>query len=116
VRQGSRGVVNHLAQASLEIGQVVKVISEIAKQTNLLALNATIEAARVGVAGKGFAVVAAEVKSLARQTSGATENIAAKVASIGSAQAMYRTASEISVHAEGLHRAARDFLLTVRSG
>src|SRR6185437_4404920 len=62
-----------LAQATQKIGDVIKLIRNIAAQTNLLALNATIEAARAGAAGRGFAVVAAEVKSLAVQTATATE-------------------------------------------
>ena len=57
-------------------------IRDIAEQTNLLALNATIEAARAGDAGRGFAVVAAEVKALASQTAGATEDIAKQVGAI----------------------------------
>lgn len=77
--------VRDLAQAAQRIGDVVKLISEIAAQTNLLALNATIEAARAGDAGRGFAVVASEVKELATQTSKATEEIAAQVAAIQSA-------------------------------
>jgi methyl-accepting chemotaxis protein len=60
--------IKGLAEAGQRIGDVVKLISEIASQTNLLALNATIEAARAGDAGKGFAVVASEVKGLANQT------------------------------------------------
>ena len=59
----------------------------IAGQINLLALNATIEAARAGASGKGFAVVASEVKSLAAQTSKATEEIAGQVGAIQSAVA-----------------------------
>ena len=71
-----------LVEASTRIGEVVKLINDIAGQTNLLALNATIEAARAGDAGKGFAVVASEVKSLATQTAKATEEIAAQIAGI----------------------------------
>ncbi|MCW2248493.1 methyl-accepting chemotaxis protein [Azospirillum fermentarium] len=61
------------------ISRVAGTIATISKQTNLLALNATIEAARAGDAGKGFAVVASEVKTLARQTSDATDDISATV-------------------------------------
>lgn len=72
-------IVNALGDAAKEIGDVVDLIKGIAAQTNLLALNATIEAAGAGDAGKGFAVVANEVKELARQTAGATEEIREKV-------------------------------------
>jgi methyl-accepting chemotaxis protein len=64
-----------LDTAAQRIGNVVKLIEDIASQVNLLALNATIEAARAGDAGKGFAVVAGEVKNLANQTSAATNQI-----------------------------------------
>jgi len=70
------GEIAGLADGEQKIGDVVKLIRNIAGQTNLLALNATIEAARAGEAGKGFAVVASEVKSLAVQTAKATEDIA----------------------------------------
>ncbi len=79
---GSAERVGVLAQTASGIGEVVRLIEDIAGQTNLLALNATIEAARAGDAGKGFAVVAGEVKSLANQTAQATGKIAAQIASI----------------------------------
>jgi len=74
--------VEALAQAAQKIGDVVKLIADIASQTNLLALNATIEAARAGDAGKGFAVVASEVKNLAAQTAKATGEIGAQISEI----------------------------------
>ncbi|QDO97130.1 methyl-accepting chemotaxis protein [Ferrovibrio terrae] len=64
-----------VAKVSAEIGQI-------ARHTNILSLNATIEAARAGEAGRGFAVVAHEVKALAKQTSGATDEIARTLAAL----------------------------------
>ncbi len=85
-------IVSGLATAAQKIGDVVKLINSIAEQTNLLALNATIEAARAGEAGRGFAVVASEVKSLATQTSKATDEISSQIAEVQTT-----TASAVSV-------------------
>ena len=71
-----------LDSSSVEIGEVVALISRIATQTNLLALNATIEASRAGTAGRGFAVVAKEVKDLAEATAQAVESISLRIESM----------------------------------
>jgi hypothetical protein len=94
------GEIGGLADGAQKIGDVVKLIRNIAGQTNLLALNATIEAARAGETGKGFAVVASEVKSLAVQTAKATEDIASHILAVqdstaGAVQAIRQIAARM---------------------
>ncbi|MBV9559358.1 MAG: methyl-accepting chemotaxis protein [Bradyrhizobium sp.] len=96
----ARANVDRLRDSSAAIGNVVNLISQIARQTTLLALNSTIEAARAGTAGRGFAVVASEVKALAVQTQHATEEITKKIEALqtdaaGSADAVHRIAVAI---------------------
>jgi methyl-accepting chemotaxis protein len=83
--QATDETMRGLSESAARIGDVVRLIGDIAGQTNLLALNATIEAARAGEAGKGFAVVASEVKNLAGQTAKATEEIGQQIAGMQAA-------------------------------
>jgi len=74
--------IKRLGESSLEIGEIVELISDITEQTNVLALNAAIQAASAGEAGRGFSVVAEEVQRLAERSGEATKQIEAIVKTI----------------------------------
>jgi twitching motility protein PilJ len=74
--------IKRLGESSLEIGEIVELISDITEQTNVLALNAAIQAASAGEAGRGFTVVAEEVQRLAERSGEATKQIEAIVKTI----------------------------------
>jgi twitching motility protein PilJ len=74
--------IKRLGESSLEISEIVELISDITEQTNVLALNAAIQAASAGEAGRGFTVVAEEVQRLAERSGEATKQIGAIVKTI----------------------------------
>ena len=108
--------INKLSETAESIGGVASFIDTIARQTNLLALNATIEAARAGHAGRGFSVVATEVKSLAAQTTNATDNISGRieemrrrtVEAVGSIQVINTTSTSAMAQAATMNFAANE--------
>jgi methyl-accepting chemotaxis protein len=88
--------VSVLRNASEEIRQAVRLVTQVASQTRLLALNATIEAARAGDAGRGFSVVANEVKTLADEAGRSTDAISEQVTMV------QRAAGDASTALEGI--------------
>ncbi len=82
--QGAAERTAALSSQAQAIGAVLGAIRRVADQTNLLALNAAVEAARAGESGRGFAVVAGEVRRLAADSKGSTEDIARTIAAIQS--------------------------------
>jgi methyl-accepting chemotaxis protein len=64
-----------LSERTLQVGEIIATVKDLAEQSNLLALNASIEASKAGEHGRGFAVVAMEMRNLAEQSKGAAGQI-----------------------------------------
>jgi methyl-accepting chemotaxis protein len=75
VRNRAVEAMGAIEASSEQIGQIIRVMEDIAFQTNLLSLNAGVEAARAGEVGRGFAVVAAEVRALAQRSADSAAEI-----------------------------------------
>ncbi|HVG25168.1 MAG TPA: ABC transporter substrate-binding protein [Thermoanaerobaculia bacterium] len=102
--------LSELAERSQEIGDIVRVIDDIAGQTNLLALNAAIIAAQAGERGRGFAVVADEIRDLSERTSVSTEEIRTLIQNVQ--KGVGRAAEQMTV---GADRVADGVGLTARA-
>jgi len=90
--------LGELANRSEEIGEIIRVIDEIAGQTNLLALNAAIIAAQAGERGKGFAVVADEIRDLSERTSVSTDEIRTLIQNVQ--RAVERAAEQMTISSD----------------
>ncbi|WP_026842410.1 methyl-accepting chemotaxis protein [Citrifermentans bremense] len=111
--------MDELVPVSEEVGRVVKIINDISDRTKLLALNASILAAQAGEHGRGFAVVAEEVRLLAQQVTGSTNDIADMVQAIqrltsSAVTATRRSAAEVDagvVDSQAAETALRGIIL-----
>jgi methyl-accepting chemotaxis protein len=75
--------IDELNSCTQQIAGITSTVKDLADQSNMLALNAAIEAVRSGEHGKGFSVVAREIRALADQSIGATQQVRKVLDEIG---------------------------------
>ncbi len=92
--------ITDLSERTLQIGDIITTVKDVAEQSNMLALNASIEAAKAGEHGRGFAVVAMEMRNLTEQSKLAAGQVRTI---LGEVQKGTRTA--VSATEEGSKRA-----------
>ncbi|WP_159887193.1 methyl-accepting chemotaxis protein [Paenibacillus puerhi] len=117
--ESSSAIAEELKERSGQIEHIVQIMKDVAHQTNLLALNASIEASRAGEQGRGFAVVAAEIRKLAEQSRGSSEQVTELIESIRDQigqldEAMVRETSEVASGRVVVEELAEAFLRIVR--
>ncbi|WP_395806688.1 methyl-accepting chemotaxis protein [Archangium minus] len=103
--------ITDLNEQTLQIGDIITTVKDVAEQSNLLALNASIEAAKAGDQGRGFAVVAMEMRTLAEQSKMAANQVRAL---LGEVQKGTRAA--VSATEEGSRRALAAMALAQSAG
>jgi len=103
--------ITDLNEQTLQIGDIISTVKDVAEQSNLLALNASIEAAKAGDQGRGFAVVAMEMRTLAEQSKMAANQVRAL---LGEVQKGTRAA--VSATEEGSRRALAAMELAQSAG
>jgi methyl-accepting chemotaxis protein len=100
-----------LSERTLQVGEIIATVKDLAEQSNLLALNASIEASKAGEHGRGFAVVAMEMRNLAEQSKAAAGQVRAILSEI---QKGAREASAATD--EGAKRSVRTVSLSRSAG
>lgn len=97
--------IEALTQESLEITQIVDIISDITEQINILSINAAIESARAGEEGKGFLVISGEIRKLASETGKATQSITSIIERIK--ENTVRASEEIGISKNYINRSSK---------